>query len=284
MQLLEDKNGSVNLISSISENNKIKTYETSIINPHWVDFEFNKYNKQSIIDLRVEKTESLKEFDSISFKSSNIIFNQFNYPSQNNLLYKNFSLNEYQIITNLKSGTLLISNKSNKVINLLQNIQTTRAFIDNENNIWIGTIGEGVFFFSGLIITGKKFETFKSNDIHSISLNDNEIIIGTEEGKVLSLNKKTLKNLKSYNIDKGNTRIRKLFKYKQDFYVLSDLCFSKIAPKENFIKLKNIYEPDFQNLNLANFKALDIYNNYAYTANAHGVSKINLDTKEVQKI
>jgi ligand-binding sensor domain-containing protein len=285
MQLLEDINGNVNLISSTVINNEIKTFESSILNPKWIDFEFKKYNKNSINSLREEKTESLKEFDQISLNSSDIIFNHLKYPTQNNLLYKNISFKNYQIITNLNNGMLLISNGLNKkVISLLENIQTTRAFIDSEKNIWIGSIAEGVFFFSGLNITGKKFDSAKTNDIHSIFVKKNQLLTGNENGKVLFQNKKTLEILKTNTIEDKNYRIRKLIQNKEYIYVLSDLSISKIGPNNNYIKLKNIYDTDFQNLGLANFKAIDIYNNYIYTANANGVSQIDLDTGKVEKI
>ena len=285
MQLLEDINGSVNLILSTVINNEIRTFESSILNPKWVDFEFKNYHNAAINNLRVEKPESLKEFDQIALKSSDIIFKQLKYPYQNNLLYKNFSFNNYQIITNLNTGALLIPNESNKnVISILKNIQTTRAFVDSEENIWIGTLSEGVFFFSGLHIKGKIFNSEKSNDIHAILVKKNELLTGNNDGKVLFQNKKTLETLKFNKIEESNFRIKKLIQNNGNIYILSDLSISKIDHNNNYIKLKNIYDPDFQNLNLANFKAIDIYNNYAYAAHSNGVSKINLDTGEAERL
>ena len=190
LQIVEDNQGHIRIIkSTITNENKNQLQSTSIDNLKWENFNLNTFNNSTVLKLRNNTMEGFKNVDSVSMQVSNAIFNSFNYDSPTNLLYYTISTDDSFLITNLNDGALMIDIKGNlQNKKILSSYRTTRSFLDNEQNIWIGSQSNGIFLFPNLHINGVQFDDKNNNDLHAVSLFQDKLVIGNNNSEVVVLN------------------------------------------------------------------------------------------------
>jgi ligand-binding sensor domain-containing protein/two-component sensor histidine kinase len=285
LQIVEDIYGEIKILKSATRKEKInQLLSTSIFNLKWEKINFDLYTYKTILELRNNKMESIKDIDSVSMQIPNAIFNYFKYGFSANLLYQSLYFDDSFLITNLNEGALLINSKD-KYLNkkILPSVHTTRSYIDNEKNIWIGSQSNGIFLFPNLHINGVQFEDKNKNDIHTVSLFQNKLIIGNKLSEVVVLNAKTLKTIANYKLDKSPRRIRQLNIFDNQLFILGDYNIHRLNSSLKLERIKNMFDDDFNTSNLKNFKDLSVSKDFIYIANAGGIGKINKSTKVVQQ-
>lgn len=285
-QIAEDINGEVQILASTSTAKNINEIKSSsIISPKWVTIDLNKYDINTINKLRKKKAEAFKDANETTKRISDAIFNDFKYNHSSNYLYQTLSFGNSFLITNLNNGALIINpNDKSKNKKILPSVHTTKSYLDREENIWIGSKSNGLFLLPNLHVNGIQFEDEKKNDLHTLILFQNNIVIGNEQSELILLDTKTLKTKASFRINKNSKRLRQLDVNDNSLYILSDFNIHKLNSNLKFEKLKNMYDFDFQKANLKNFKDLTITEGYMYTANANGIAKINIKTNTSEKI
>ncbi|HSQ47999.1 MAG TPA: histidine kinase, partial [Lutibacter sp.] len=189
-------------------------------------------------------------------------------------------------ITNLNKGLYIFNEKDNyqhpQII--LKDIQSTRVFIDLENNIWIGSQSNGIFLFPNLKVQGIQFDDSKSNDLHSLALFQDKLIVGNEQAEVIILNKETLQTIASRKLDENPKRIKFLVSRENILFVLSNNSIEQLKPDFNIESIKNMFDADFLKTDLKNFKYFSIVGDEIYTANSNGTSKINNNSLITEKL
>ncbi len=287
-KLIEDIHNNVTIVNSLSNIYGLnQAISSTIENPKWENLNLALFDEVSLKKLRIKKTEALIHVDSISHKISKTIFNQFKYNEKNNLLYLNTTLDcNSHLITNLQEGALIVySNKETQnSIKILPTIATTHAFVDNERNIWIGSQSNGVFLFPNIYANGIQFEDSNQNDLHSINLFNNKIIVGNELGEIVLINKKTLAIENSFKLNDSPERVRHLKNYENSLYILSDQNIHKLNSNFELERIQNMYGFNYKKTDLKNFKDVSFLGNSIYTANSNGVSKINSVSCDVKKL
>ena len=286
LQIVEDNQGHIRIIkSTITNENKNQLQSTSIDNLKWENINLDLYTYKTILKLRNNMMEGFKSIDSISMQVSNAIFNSFNYDSPTNLLYYTISTDDSFLITNLNDGALMIDIKGNlQNKKILSSYRTTRSFLDNEQNIWIGSQSNGIFLFPNLHINGVQFDDKNNNDLHAVSLFQDKLVIGNNRSEVVVLNTKSLKVIANYKLDSRLRRIRQFKIANNNLYILSDFNIHRLNSELKLESIKNMFEPEFNKSNLKNFKDLSVSKDFIYIANANGVGKINKLTKFIHVI
>jgi len=288
LKLIEDKNKNVQIVNSITDEKNLNNVTiSSLENPKWENINLDLFSELSLKILRSKKTEALKDFDPISSKISETIVDYFKYDKKNNTLYRNTSIgHKSYLITNLQEGALLIhpEEDTQNSIKILPSIKTTNAFVDNENNIWIGSQSNGIFLFPNIQANGIQFSNPKKNDVHSVHLFNKKIVIGNNLSEVIVLNNKSLKEEYSFNLDKTSQRIRHLKNYKNSLYVLSDQNIHRLNSTFELERIQNMYGYNYKKTNLKNFKDVSFLDNFIYTANSNGTSEINSVSCDVKKL
>jgi len=280
---IEDKKNQIHILARNFEENK--TIVTQIISElpirnNWEKFDKNLFTEQSINNLNCNIEIILK-------KNNNGIINiEKNIKQKSNRYLLNiYEFGEQHWITNLNEGVHIFEKSTNystsKII--LKDIQTTRAFEDAENNIWVGSQSNGVFLFPNVNVSGLQFDDAKKNDLHCIENFDNKLVVGNEIGEVIVLDKKSLKKLSTIKDPNYSSKIRQLTLLNNLIYILSDYNLYQLDSKLNFTKIKNMYDPDFHKSRLKNFKKFTVFENHITTANARGVGEINLINHSLKK-
>ena len=247
----------------------------------WNDFNPKKFNSTT-------KNKIYKNLGGF-IRNKNYTVEKISSYYNENLNY--FLTNIYNIdddywVTNLNNG-VLIFNKSNNYSSpklILKNVLTTRAFEDLENNIWVGSKSNGVYLFPNIHINGFQFEDKNKNDLHSISIFNDQIVVGNEKGELILLNKKSLETTKTFKLDFRPNRIRKLKIKDQNLYILSDFNLHKLSSDYKIKRIKNMFNSELFNTQIKNFKDLTFDNTHIITANASGIAKINLNTNVPEQI
>ncbi|HEY9168764.1 MAG TPA: two-component regulator propeller domain-containing protein [Lutibacter sp.] len=284
--ITEDIYGEIKVLMSASNQKNInQVYSSSIINPKWEIINQDLYNQKTILSLRKEKPETLKNIDSISRYISNIIFDDFSYNYSSNLFYRSLSFDNSFLITNLDNGVILINSKDkNQNKKILQNIRSTNSYLDSENNIWIGSQSKGIFLFPNLRIQGIQFDDTSKNNFYSLSLFQNKLILGNDQSEIIIINKETLQTISTIKLDKNLKRINQLKSYDNLLYISSYNSIDQLNSSFDLKGLKNMYEADFSKTDLKNFKFISIGDDAIYTANSNGVGKIKSASLLTEKL
>lgn len=288
IKLVEDKKGLLHaVISTADENNKNISLIASLNSEKWEEINLENFPSSSINKIFESKTEALKNKDSRANKISTIIFDHFDYQEYRNLIYNTTIIDSTTfLISNLDEGAILLYTNKNpqKPIKLLSSIQTSKAFIDNEKNIWVGSLSNGVFLFPNIEIKGLQFQNKKKNDIHSVSLFNDKIIIGNDLGEIMIVDKNKLTVEKTYRTDKFSERVRHIKKYKDVIYLASDQNIHTLNSDFEIERIQNMNGRNYLKTDLKNFKDISISDSDIYTANSNGVSKINTKSCIVKKL
>jgi ligand-binding sensor domain-containing protein/two-component sensor histidine kinase len=135
------------------------------IRSYFYDFKKNSY---SIFD-KYPHEQKLNIEKGVRFKTKVYVYND------NNDFISGYSGNLAQIYS-ASTGNLMYSIAVNKL---------SDAFIDNENNLWIATLGNGVFRFPSFNFRNISFD--QKSEIFSLITNDNQLIAGTDFSKMFTI-------------------------------------------------------------------------------------------------
>ena len=277
--ILEDVHEKVRLLTYFIKNKKpfiiSKTISDNFKKKEWENYNPKQFNQKAINKINNNLGVLLRDKDDIIKKISNSIINE-----QNNYLSKTYKVGENYWVTNLNKGILIFNeaNNYNFPKKTLKDVQTNRAYIDSEKNIWIGSQSNGVFLFPNLHINGIQFDDSKMNDLHSLNLFNNNIILGTEHGEIIQLDTKTLQVKNIIKTGTYSKRIRKINYDENSLLILGDYNIHKLDRALKIKKIKKMYDVDFRKAGLKNFKDVTFTNEFILTANANGVAKINKKT------
>ncbi|MHB1107792.1 MAG: sensor histidine kinase, partial [Lutibacter sp.] len=283
--ILEDIKQNVHLLSAYGKDGEIKVISKQISdNPNlseWKSFNKNRFSKSSIEKINNNLGVLLRNEDEIIKNISNYLIKE-----KNNFLARTYKIEKDYWITNLNKGVYIFNEKNNyqhpQII--LKDIQSTRAFIDLENNIWVGSQSAGIFLFPNLKVQGIQFDDPKRNDLHSIALFKDKLVLGNEQAEIIILNKETLQTITSRKLDENPKRIKQLVLHKNALFILSNNSLEQLNTNFNIESIKNMYDTDFLKTDLKNFKYFSIEDNEIYTANTSGVGKINRTSLLTEKL
>jgi len=277
--IIEDLKKNIHVLSHIKKKGKV-FIRTKKISENSHKSEWERFNKNNFT---VESNKIINQH-------LGLLLSEDNKPHFMNAINDNFIANVYNFgeqhwITNLNKGVHIFEKSTNYSTpkTILKDIQTTRAFQDVENNIWIGSLSNGVFLFPNVNVSGLQFDDAKKNDLHCIENFDNKLVVGNEIGEVIVLDKKSLKKLSTIKDPNYSSKIRQLTLLNNLIYILSDYNLYQLDSKLNFTKIKNMYDPDFHKSRLKNFKKFTVFENHITTANARGVGEINLINHSLKK-
>lgn len=280
---IEDLNNDVHLLTYSKKNISNPEIITKSIlqNSNWKKFDINQFLPSSI--------DKIKENLGFLLRNSNEdIQNISNYfkNKKNRYLAKIYTINKDYWVTNVVEGSFIFDKTKGfkNPTKILNNYKTTRAFLDSEKNIWIGSQSNGLFFFPNIHIDGFQFRDAKKNDLHTVAFHNNTIFVGNEKGELNLFNPNNLQDTKFYSLASSEERVRQFKRNGDLLYVLSDYNIYSVKNNNELQKIKSVYDTDFYNTRLVNFKALDIDNDTLITANAGGVASINIKNRKTQKL
>ncbi len=285
-KIIENSRSEIKILTSLNTiNNNKEIYSCSLKDSVWKPINLSLYNEKIAKDLRRKNSEEFKSINPITTQISNTIFNDFKYGHTSNLLYQTLPFNDSFLITNLSEAALIINlNDISKNKKILPSIHTTKSYLDKERNIWVGSQSNGVFLIPNLHINGIQFEDEKRNDLYTVNLFQNKIAIGNKQSELILLNINNLKEIASFKVNDNSKKIRQLNIYDNSLYILSDYNIHKIDTSLKLERIKNMYDSDFINLRLQNFKDICFEKDFIITANAGGVGKINKKSKSTKKL
>ncbi|MDP3945854.1 MAG: two-component regulator propeller domain-containing protein [Lutibacter sp.] len=285
-KITETTEGDLKILVSITNQQNInQIFSTSISKPKWELINLDLYDQGTILSLRKEKPEAFKNIDNVSLQISDIIFNSFNYTNSSNLLYQTLFYNNSYLVTNLNDGVILI-NSNNKFQNkkILPSIRSTKSFLDDENNIWIGSQSNGIFLLPNLGVKGIQFDNLKKNDLNAISIFQDKLVLGNEQSEIIILNKETFQTIFEHKLDKNPRRIRQLKSHNNILYIMGDNSIYRLNANFKIERIKNMFDADFLKTDLKNFKYFSTEDDEIYTANSNGVGKINSTSSFTEKL
>jgi hypothetical protein len=283
--IIEDNTQKVHLLTAYNKDREIKVISKQLLkNPdlsEWKSFDPTKFPKNSIEKINNNLGMLLRNEDEIIKNISRYLIKE-----NNNFLARTYKIGKEYWITNLYKGVYIFNEDDNyqnpKII--LKDIRSTRSFIDLENNIWIGSQSTGIFLLPNLNVQGIQFEDPKSNDLHSITLFQDKLVLGNEQSEIIILNKETLKTIAFRKLDENPKRIKQLVLHENLIFALSNNSIDQLNPNFNIERVKNMFDTDFSKTNLKNFKYFSLEDDEIYTANSGGIGKINRTSLVTEKL
>ena len=283
--IIEDNDQKVYLLTYLNKEKKINVITKPLLDNSklsaWQEFNTSQFPHTSIEKINNNFGLLLREKEEIIKNISKYIIQE-----KNSFLARTYKIGKDYWVTNLNKG-VYIFNETNNYQNpkiTLKNTQSTRAYIDSENNIWIGSQSNGIYLFPNLKIQGIQFDDHKKNDLFSVSIFQNKLILGNEQSEMIVLNKETLQTIDTYNLDKNPRRIRHLKVHENQLFAMGDNSIYQLDSNLKLIGNKDMYDADFLKSNLKNFKSLSTVGDDIYTANSNGVAKINRNTLLTEKL
>ena len=283
--IIEDINQKVHFLTYLKKENNINVI-TKLLSGNSNSTEWKEFNSSQFPYSSIEKINNnfgmlLREKDEVIKKISKHLISE-----QNNFLARTYKIGKDYWVTNLNKGVYIFSVTDNyhdpKII--LKNIKSTRAYIDSDNNIWVGSQSNGIFLFPNLKVHGIQFEDPIKNDLHSVSLFQNKLVLGNQQSEVIILNQETLETITTIKLDENPKRIKQLIPHFNLLFILGINSIDQLNSNLKLESVKNMYDADFLKTNLKNFKSLSIVDDKIYTANANGVAKINSTSLLTEKL
>jgi ligand-binding sensor domain-containing protein/class 3 adenylate cyclase/predicted metal-dependent HD superfamily phosphohydrolase len=110
-------------------------------------------------------------------------------------------------------------------LNKKQSLQIESIFVDEKNNLWVATIGNGLLYFNTKTLSFKSF-SFLINDLKLnlvYGINNDELLIDTDDNELylISISKRTTKKLFVAPKTNKPTTIQKIIKYSNQVLVLA---------------------------------------------------------------
>ncbi|MDP2067769.1 MAG: two-component regulator propeller domain-containing protein [Lutibacter sp.] len=283
--IIEDIHKKVHLLTYLNKEKKINVIAKPLLDNSklsvWKDFNASQFPYSTLEKINNNFGMLLREKDEIIKNISKYIIQE-----NNSYLVRTYKIGKDYWVTNLNKGVYIFNDEDNyqSPKKILKNYQSTRAYIDSENNIWIGTQSNGIFLFPNLKIQGIQFDDAKKNDLHSLNLFQNKLILGNDLNEVIILNPETLQTIETLKLDNNNRRIRHLKVGKNQLFILGDNNIAQLNSNLKLESVKSMYDVDFSKTNLKNFKSISIVDQEIYTANSNGVAKINSTTLLTEKL
>lgn len=274
--IVEDVTKKVHLLTYFYKDKKLsiitKPFSQNYNLPEWKAFKPSQFPNLTKEKINNNLGILLRNNDKIIKNISNHLILE-----RNNFLARTYKIGKDYWVTNLNEGVYIFNKTDNyqspEII--LKNIQSTRAFVDFENNIWIGSQSSGIYLFPNLHVKGIQFDDPKKNDLHAVSLFQNKLVLGNEQSEIIILNTETSQTIVTKKLDKNQRRIRQLKSYKNLLFILGDNGLHQLDMNMNIKSVKNMYDADFLSTDLKNFKSISIERDEIYAANSNGVAKIN---------
>lgn len=113
---------------------------------------------------------------------------------------------------NTSNGGLLLNVNDRSTIRILPGIKVSNTFLDKENNLWIGTIGSGLYKLSSQMIVNRKIDE-NQNDVCYITKEDNKIIIGNNNSRIYEFTHGRFIHKQAYRLPKWE--LTKVFYYEK---------------------------------------------------------------------
>jgi len=274
--IIEDVKNKVHLLTYFNKDKKLNIITKPISKNsnllEWLPFKISQFPNSAKEKIYNNIGMLLRDYDENIKKISSHLIHE-----QNNFLLKTYKIGTDYWITNLNHG-VYIFNKTDNYHNpkiILKNTKSTRAYVDSENNIWVGSQSNGIFLFPNLRVQGIQFDDPNKNNLYSISLFQNKLILGNEQNEIIIINKETLQTIATLKLDKNPKRINQLKSHNNLLYIISNNSIDQLNSNFKFENIKNMYDADFLKTDLKNFKFFSIVGDEIYTANSNGVGKIN---------
>ena len=135
-------------------------------------------------------------------------------PAQPNIFTIKFSaISDSVLSINTTDGAFLFNLHSRSFLKILPGLRVTNVYEDREQNLWIGTLGRGIYKRSSRYILNNKINAGE-NDIFYLSKDGNNIIVGTNDGNVYGYHANKFED-KSASI-RGRLPLRKVFYYENE--------------------------------------------------------------------
>jgi hypothetical protein len=248
--------------------------------------DLNNFEKKHINKIKQSIASLLKDLD----KDIKTIY-KYVIPEKKfkvgNLLFKTYSFDNNYWVTGFNKGAFIF-NKSqlNNPTSILKDFQTTRAFQDREKNIWVGTMANGVILFPDNNTTSYNFENIIDNDLYTVDVLNNYILVGNSFGKVFIIKEKSLEHVKTINLTDENfldrARIGKI--YNNEYHFLSSDNYIIINKELDIKKILNKDDLKGDCENQKSFKGLSINGNSTLISNAGGIFKVDIKTKKTELV
>ncbi|MCZ4242721.1 sensor histidine kinase [Pedobacter punctiformis] len=194
----------------------------------------------------------------IVYKISKINVSPLSYQLDSLIVPKNIAWHKFSnqnMVLTSPEGDVYVYDKNNLsgIGKLENNINANCAYIDRFKNIWVGTLDEGLAYYSnnkiGNINTSSNY--VKPNFL-SIAINDNhELFAGNYYGQILSIKNNRIKKFQFHNINYP-IWIRKIICVKDKTVLIKDMGYSI-----NFKPNVNIFSPKNELISLKTAAALN---------------------------
>ncbi|WP_196890145.1 two-component regulator propeller domain-containing protein [Aureivirga sp. CE67] len=197
-------------------------------------------------------------------------------------LFKVTESEKYFWITDVKNGLVIIDKKTSAKINFLESDQTTKSFIDNEGNVWIGTVSNGVFLVTNPESPLVHYDKFTKHNLNSISAFHKYLALGDIEGKLQILDTTDFKVVKEYNLHYKSVKnkIQRIKKYKDHVYFISEYCVLKSDTLFEKQKIEKVLDINTDIPDLSNIKDATFLDSIFYTSNTYGVGVVDFNSGE----
>lgn len=191
-----------------------------------------------------------------------------------------FSANNLSIIAN--SGAIYIYDlRTLKLQTKIENTtQTNCAFIDSHNNLWLGTLDNGLLYYNlskiKRVLTSKDFV---NNNFLSVAITEkNEILAGNYHGEIVKL-KGVIQDKFSITIGDQSIWIRKILYSNNNFLSINDAGYSV-----NFSNNKPI-TLSFENNSNCSLKTANLFNDsIAIVGSTRGLYKLNIQNEKYKQL
>jgi ligand-binding sensor domain-containing protein len=150
---------------------------------------------------------------------------------------------------NTVDGAILYNIKSHHSMQLLGHVKVTNVFLDSEKNLWLGTVGKGLYKLSSQDIVNNKIPG-GNNDIFYITKSDGKIIVGNNNSQVYEYHNRRFINKIKVPID---SKILYYSRLDKDRLLVSTehilIRYNKGIPGKTLylVVLKNISNLDYNN-------------------------------------
>lgn len=106
------------------------------------------------------------------------------YKKPTDLSLKLSAVSDSVFSINTVDGAILYNIKDHSSMKILEHVNVTNVFLDREKNLWLGTVGRGLYKLSSKDIVNDKVSDGGSNDIYYITKVDGKIIVGNNNSQI----------------------------------------------------------------------------------------------------
>ena len=122
---------------------------------------------------------------------------------------------------NTMDGAYLFNINNHRMVKILPGIRITNTHLDKEKNLWIGTIGKGIYKISSQTIVNKSMGDSRKNDIYYITKENGKIIVGNNAMELYEYSE--------------NTFAKRIIPGSKDLYTQKVLFHEKLSKNKYFL-------------------------------------------------